>query len=214
MRISWTSRTPLAVTGRSLTLLAFVLSAAPICSAANITYNVNLTIGAGSATGDIVTDGTIGFLTKDDIVDWNLLLNTGTTSFDVTRSNGEVAGITDSALSATATQLLFDFDVVSISSSIFFASLTFPQPEYELCIAASANTCVSGSPAGAEQINYFTFSGVGDTSDFAVLSGTQVIGTATGSGSGTPEPSTVVLFGAGFTLLGFRKLGNGHPRGR
>ncbi len=78
------SATALATNARSLTLLAFVLSAASICSAANITYNVNLTIGSGSATGDIVTDGTIGFLTKDDIVDWNLLLNTGTTSFDVT----------------------------------------------------------------------------------------------------------------------------------
>src|SRR5262249_54542647 len=69
---------------RSLLLPSLVLAAATLCNAATITYNVNQPIGAGGVTGDIVTDAKLGALINVDIVDWNLLLNDGSTTFDLT----------------------------------------------------------------------------------------------------------------------------------
>src|SRR5271167_2429328 len=72
----------------SLALLSLTLGALSLCNAANagdITYNVDLTVGAATVTGDIVTDGTIGVLCvrdncSDPILGWNLVLNDSTVS--------------------------------------------------------------------------------------------------------------------------------------
>ena len=179
-------------------ITALLLGGASICSAADITYNVNLTIGAGSVTGHIVTDGTtVGFGTNN-IVGWNLLVNDGFTSFDINSSSPYSAyseyPVDNPALSATPTQLTFDFDVVSNDSFLDFVGSAGPfAPGYELCFEASPNTCWSGVPAGAEQINYFTYTGVGDVTLYTPLSGPQVIGTV-------PEPATTALLGG--SLLG------------
>jgi hypothetical protein len=188
------------------TLLSLVLGAASPCSAASITYDVNQIIGAGSVTGDIVTDGTIGPLNPySNFVDWNLLWKVGTTTFDLlgplSGSNSELESV-NPALSATPTQLLFDFNVVSADSFFFFANTTFP--EHEVCLEASPSTCVGGVPAGAEVLALFTSNGVGDIVEFTALSGTQVIGTAMASvpapliGHGLPVVLAVggLLFGA------------------
>lgn len=69
---------------RGTALLSLLFCAASISSAANITYSVNLTIGgAATATGDIVTNGTLGALYFTDVLDWNLLLNDGTSTVDL-----------------------------------------------------------------------------------------------------------------------------------
>src|ERR1700686_4708189 len=46
-------------------------------------YNVNDTVGAGSVTGFIQTDGDLGVLAQADITDWHLVLNDGTSTFDL-----------------------------------------------------------------------------------------------------------------------------------
>lgn len=56
MRISLT---PFA---RSLTLISLAFIAASLCSASEITYYVDQTVGDGDVTGFIETDGTIGTL--------------------------------------------------------------------------------------------------------------------------------------------------------
>ena len=82
------------------------------CVAGDITYGVDQTVGIGSVTGFIETDGTIGVLSTGNILDWNLLLNDGSTTFDLlgplSGSNSQF-GVSGSELSASATQILFDF---------------------------------------------------------------------------------------------------------
>ena len=58
--------------------LALAASLLPTAAKADITYAVDETVGAGSATGFITTNGTIGTLDTADILDWNLTLNDGT----------------------------------------------------------------------------------------------------------------------------------------
>ena len=60
---------------RNLILTCIVaISLANVCTADQI-YNVNQTIGSGSVTGTITTDGNTGVLHASDITDWNLVLN-------------------------------------------------------------------------------------------------------------------------------------------
>jgi hypothetical protein len=44
-------------------------------------YNVNDTVGAGSVTGTIGTDGHVGALALGDITSWDLVLNDGSNTF-------------------------------------------------------------------------------------------------------------------------------------
>ena len=43
-------------------------------SAANITYDVDLTIGSGTVVGAITTNGTVGELSRSDFESWSLTL--------------------------------------------------------------------------------------------------------------------------------------------
>jgi hypothetical protein len=215
MRIS---RTILAANARSFALLSLVLGAASLCSADEITYNVNLTIGAGGVTGDIVTDGTIGVISMSNVVDWNLILTTTSTQCfgqpctvdllgPVSDPSGSSQFISFGAdLTATATQLQFDFSETDLGFAYFrstsqsiVAGVCFFDPTRE--------NCFSPNPSSGEQLV------LGDDSEFTSLTGTQVIGTASSS-AGTPEPSTLPLLGVGIALLGLSRLGIKQQRSR
>ena len=194
----------------SLTFMSLVLATASLCGAATITYNVNLTVGAGSASGTIITDGTIGALGRSDILSWNLLLNDGTSTVDLPGQNGAVQGCTGCVanmnyqvapgdLSATAGQLFFNFVNGSTVNYLAFDIQTFTNstfPSWRLCMTGSQATC---DGPGTESIDVLYSSGVGDISQITTgLSGPQVIGSA--AGSGTPEPSTFTLLFAGVAV--------------
>ncbi|MGA2072391.1 MAG: choice-of-anchor tandem repeat GloVer-containing protein, partial [Terriglobia bacterium] len=148
-------------------------------SAGNITYDVNQTIGAGGVTGDIVTNGAIGIFTdaEDDVVNWNLLLNDGTNSVDLTPSNSVVFSIGPPTVSATATQLLFNFSATSLSY-LLFESTAGPTDGYLCFVSTYCETATPLPPpgSGAEEV-----SATPNLANFqaTILSGTQVIGTAT-----------------------------------
>ena len=85
---------------------------------------MDLTVGAGSVTSDIVTDGTIGGLAQSDFVDWNLLLDNGPKTFDLLGPlSGNNSGFFDHAgagdLSASATQVLFNFSGSGLNDFVF-----------------------------------------------------------------------------------------------
>lgn len=91
--------------GLVLGLLAGAAQAAPI------TYQVNRTIGLGSVTGSIETDGATGVLGGANILAWDLELNGNAASYHLTSgmSGNSAVVLSGSDLSATAGSLLFDF---------------------------------------------------------------------------------------------------------
>jgi hypothetical protein len=211
----WISHLCYVANLRTLVLLLLLLGASSPGRAGDITYFVDLAIGGGGVTGEITTDGTVGIIGDDNIVDWDLLLADGTNTASLlgplSGANSEVvtypynsgAGI---ALSATATELLFNFSATdNPADDLVFLSTASPINGY-LCIAnTTCNEAVPTPPSGygAEQVsaspNLANF-------QYSDLSGTQVIAAA------TPEPST--LAGAGIALLGFQVLRNKQRRRR
>ncbi len=203
------SQTSLAVSSRILGVLTLLLGIAPFCRASSITYDVNLQVGAATVTGNIITDGTIGTLNGGNIVGWNLLVTDGAYSFDENSSSPTSLGLyfhTDD-LSATASQLLFNFSGTDSPNFMYFTGVTNPGAydwgtQFTVCFQSEFDACVD--VGGAEAVLIENFNGVGDLFPYTSLSGTQVIGTAAGS-SPTPEPSTVALLGTALTLLVTRR---------
>ncbi len=138
---------------RAAGFLLITVAGAFSASAASTTYYVNLTIGVGSVTGDIVTDGKIGVLAQADILDWNLVLNDGSASFTLlgplSGSNSSILQFPASDFSATATHLLFDFSGTD-GGGVTFADASH---DYEFCLTADTPTCADQT-ASAEEITF------------------------------------------------------------
>ena len=102
----------------ALSLLVSAAMVSPsLLRADNITYNINQTVGAGSVTGTITTDGTIGALNTGGVIDGpvgfagnivavNLVLSDGTNTEPL---SGGIFSSLGSGLIASATDLTFDF---------------------------------------------------------------------------------------------------------
>jgi hypothetical protein len=195
------SRTPLAV-------LSWVLGVASLGNATNITYNVDQTIGAGGVTGDIVTDGTIGTLAQTDVVDWNLLVNDGTNTFDLT---GPLSGgnslFDDFAkagdLSATANQLTFNFSGVGAGgeNDVYFMTTGATQIasgglQTQVCFGVTGSL---GICSGDEELIV-----LGGANQVTPLSGTQVIASVSTVTPSVPEPSSLAMAFAALLVMGYR----------
>jgi hypothetical protein len=216
----------------SLTLLSLALGVT-LGGAASITYNVNFTVGPASVTGDIVTDGTIGNLVDPSfsdgvhIINWNLLLNDPTTltkppftpcdgppcTFDlfgppgIGAFGGHLVSANGNDLSATATQLLFNFSGTDGGYFLFETGASAA-----VCFETTASNCISFQYGAGEslyinsasvQYNHCPDNSGSYDCRYSSLTGSQVIGTA--AGSSAPEPSTLALLGAGIAVLGFRQ---------
>src|SRR5206468_6782010 len=93
---------------------AIALLAAPSIADATV-YVKSANVGStGSYNLSVTTDNTIGALAPSNILAWNILVSNGTNSFTLTQLNSAI-GSNGSNLSATATDLLFNF-----SSSGYF----------------------------------------------------------------------------------------------
>jgi hypothetical protein len=148
-------------------------------------------------TGFIETDGSLGILHAGDITGWNLLLNDGTNT-PVDLASPLVGGVFDSAsdLSATSTQLLFNF---SDTSYFFFKG---PENYIAVCFSGSGVDCLESVGAGVSGVSLDVLNPAGNT-QFTIMSGIQAI--ASTNLSDTPETATFALLCAGVLLFRFRQ---------
>ena len=206
---------------RSLAVLFLVFGGASVCSA-NTTYDVNLTIGAATVSGYIVTDGKLGVLNPlglpSDIIDWNLLLNDPThyvggfpcsylpCTVDLTGPNNtggingyQTADVFGADLTATATQLLFNF------SGTDGGYIYFETGNYGAVCFETTTDCLAPAFGAGESLYIDPNHDFDSDYQYTSLLGTQVIGNVSSAPS-VPEPSTFILLGMAITLAGFRKI--------
>jgi hypothetical protein len=146
---------------RILVMAAMLLTASQ--GYANIIYGVNRTVGPGASTasvvGTITTDGTIGVLDDMNIVAFSLTLADGTYTVPITNVNGGTHFVASgnaypgtsigSPLTATATQLLFDF---TSTGFVHFQLNPVDTGTPFWCLAGSASTSHCVSFIGGESI--------------------------------------------------------------
>jgi hypothetical protein len=185
--------------GVGLFSFAFLILFAPLdANATPITYTVNRTVGAGSVTGTIQTDGTLGVLATGNITDWNLHLSDGLNTFDLTgplSGNDSVVLIAGIDVTATATQLLFSFD--ANISALLFQQWLFSGNHY-YCDNSTYSACI------ADEESVVPTSIFDPAAIHIPQQGLQVIGTVS-NGNPAPEPATLALLGLGLAGLGFSR---------
>ena len=174
-------------------LLLAACAAISLAGAADATtYVGNRTAGTATAALSITTDNTIGVLSTANITDWTISMTDGAVSFTLFGpQSGNNSGllISGTALSATATSLLFDFSAAS-------GFALFQAPD-----VGSGQTFYCTQISGC-----FDFSGPGEgidaNSNFAFqrnsLTGSQVIATA----GNVPEPEAWALLIGGLGAVG------------
>jgi hypothetical protein len=160
-------------------------------------YYLDEKIGPGEASGFIQTDGTLGIVGPSNITDWNILINYGSKTFDLLSSNSQLLD-TGNGLTATATDLLFDFSAPP-------AYLQFQNPVLNsginvLCYNGSVGGCIlhQGSVAFGTTGPFLS---APETGDLVIASTTPPV-TAR-------EPSTIAVFGIGLLALGLARQGIG-----
>lgn len=168
-------------------MAAGLLVAGASASAALLTYNVSRTIGVGSVTGTVTTDGTFGVLATANMVSWSLTLNDGTNNFAITEANSDFIAL-GAGLTADVDSLDFDF---SGSNTVFdFQNPNIGSGINFWCGEGATGTTCTGSHSG-EYVN------AAAATVSAGRSGTVSIATRD---NGVPEPATLVL--VGMALIG------------
>ena len=159
-------------------------------SAQAITYNVNRVIGAGTVLGTVTTDGTIGLLDETNFLAWSLTIDEGDGQgpFLLTEANSEAIVQTSSNLSATATELLYDFVAPG------WAAFQNPAQSSGINFWCVGLCTGPGSPIEAVMREGTFFSG-----ESVSKSGVHVIA------STVPEPTTALLLACGLVGIGVRR---------
>ena len=175
--------------------LLLILLGTAIAGATSITYNVNRGAGIGSISGFIETDGTIGAIAAGNIVDWSLLLNDGTTAYDLyspVSGNNSSVDSNGSHITATSTQLLFNFSGTDNGYFRFQYGVGIHNGNHYCGNASFSGICLTGETIAPGN---YTQGG------FAAQSRDVVIAMA------LPEPSSLVLLGGGLlaAVFAFRR---------
>jgi PEP-CTERM motif len=180
-----------------LTLLAAVtiLSAAQARATTYYTYTVNDMAGSTTITGSITTDA-LGPLTCADIIDWNLTIDSGSPLFQVslfgplTGENNSHVLVQGNDLSATPTQLLFDFaDENTITPGFIQFTTLSSSPAYGVAwTSAGAGGSAMTALYAVSETDVVSFSTPRDLRDLPIAQ--------------TPLPGTLSLFGTGIVLMG------------
>jgi hypothetical protein len=179
-------------------LMAVVGAATLLCAAGGAqatTYLASRAVGTGSVNLSITTDGHLGVLSQADIVDWTISVSNGTVTKAVlgpTSTDDIGLNVTGSGLSATATDLDFNF---SAANSLFLIIDRTSSSGW--CV--STQTCIEFAPPD-EAI------AVGNFAPAAAFhqsyTGLQVIASVASGAAAVPEPATWALMIAGLGATG------------
>jgi hypothetical protein len=172
-----------------------LLAAAALAFAATAsqaaTYVSSRTIGTSTANLSITTDDTLGTLIADNILDWSVVLTIGADTvslFGPNSGDNSVMYFRGSALSATATNLVFDFTVPG-QNYLGFQSTMGDRSVY--CIQTV--NCFDQTPGEIVSLgNTFT--------NFARV--TRSGSVAFASTASVPEAATWAMLVAGFGVMG------------
>jgi hypothetical protein len=181
----------LRLLGTVCACIVMVLSS--ISANATIIYSVNRAIGAGTVTGFIETDGTLGVLSTVNITDWSLTLSApnllGGSPDLIDFATQTKTSLIGTATTATSTQLLFDFSAGSAGSDNYFL-LQGSGPNNYWCLETYYSNCSSvglGEHMGFDDVG-------GPVAQTVLYSGTIAFAQV------VPIPPALLLFGSG--LLG------------
>ncbi len=183
---AWTKRMGL----HSGFVLSTMLLGASVCSAGPITYKVDQTIGAGSVTGTIQTNGATGVLSVGDITAWNLELNGVGASFNLTNPTSSVF-VVGSDVTGTTKDLFFNFSGTD-GGYFLFQLVPFSGSQYYCDQALGGGPCIQGASVVPQ---FYTDA----SAQIVPETGNQIIGTA------IPEPAALSLVGLSLVGIGFAR---------
>jgi hypothetical protein len=170
-----------------LFLCAFGLDLSP---ANATTYYVDDVSGSAFVNGSITTDGTIGNLATGNITAWNLTLYDGANTALLIGSNSTVNFAGSPSLTATPSELDFDFSATSPPQNVFYFvgnSLAAPFFSVQASVTVGSFTSQGGVSWNANVLS--------DGSAQLFFSGVAPI-------AETPLPAALPLFATGLGALG------------
>lgn len=188
--------------------IAMALGGATITPAAAATYAGTRQVSAnGFVKLLLVTDDTVGVLTEDNVLDWTVFVTNGIDSqtlFGPLSGDNSVLRLKGNALSASATQLLFDFE----GAGILMFGTEFSPAVRGYCMDGEVHIqfrCGQDNIPGSERIFFGTSSpdNVNVFTDGLVVLGAAVGGPAPDpTPASVPEPTAWALMIMGFGLAG------------
>ncbi|WP_136444086.1 hypothetical protein [Pacificoceanicola onchidii] len=176
-----------------------VLAAAVFASSAAqaITYTVDRSVGSALITGTIETDGTLGTLGTSNIVGYSLTLTSGglpASPASLSLGDGGLFFIQGDSVSATATQLLYDFSKLTNNTIVFSGNASTSSASW--CLVNDGG-CI-GQGIFRESVAYLSsgWQGVGSTPYTGIVAFASTL-------APVPVPPALPLLGAGLMILGF-----------